>query len=76
MKIRIDKDIVEFTPEHAAEAGDHFSGLQVQYLMADGAVHVAFLFCLLHQRSKGVIFHFTLLTKKGNTAVFPLRSLT
>jgi hypothetical protein len=40
-----------------AAAGDHFSGLQVQHLMAYRAVDITFFFCLLHKGSKGVIFH-------------------
>jgi hypothetical protein len=41
----------------AAAAGDHFSGLQVQHLMADGAVYITLFFCLLHKGSKGIVFH-------------------
>jgi hypothetical protein len=41
----------------AAAAGDHFSGLQVQHLMADGAIYITLFFCLLHKGSKGIVFH-------------------
>ena len=41
----------------SAAAGDHIAGMQVEHLMADGAVHIALLFCPDHADESAFQFH-------------------